>query len=67
MVTHEKVSLGMQVRLARTLRRMRQDQLADDAETTATDVSRLECDRPIAADRRVRILSALGLEIEAQE
>lgn len=62
MVTQEKVSLGMRVRLARTLRRLRQDQLANKAGTTATDVSRLECDRPVAADRQARILAVLGLD-----
>ena len=62
MVTQGKISPGMQVRLARMLRGLRQDQLANAAGTTATDVSRLECDRPIARDRQTRILDVLGLD-----
>jgi len=62
MITQQPMNLGMDVRVARTLRRLRQDQLADEAGATTTDVSRLERGRPIAQDRQARILAALGLE-----
>ncbi len=61
-VLAENLPLGLQVRLLRIRYDMRQADLAQAAGVTQADVSDLECGRTIPYSRKLRILSAVGLE-----
>lgn len=54
-------NIGLLVRLERVRRRLRQVDVAELAESQQAYVSALERNRPVPAQERARILTALGL------
>ena len=56
-----KVSLGLQVRLERVKRRLKQSEVAAMAGVGQADVSQLELDKKLVTSRQKRILAALGI------
>ncbi len=56
-----KESLGLQVRLERVKRRLKQSEVAAMAGVGQADVSQLELDKKLVPSRQKRILAALGM------
>ena len=55
-------SFGLQVRIERVKRRLKQSELAALAGLSQADVSQLELDKKLVLARRKRLLAALGIE-----
>ena len=55
-------SFGLQVRIERVKRRLKQSELATLAGVSQADVSQLELDKKLVPARRKRLLAALGIE-----
>ena len=61
-VLADRLKIGLQVRLLRILRGMRQVDLAESSGVTQADVSALERGKAISPSAKRRILAGMGLE-----